>query len=117
MNDAARPLTTAEGARWTVKVMARNAVRSLVIATAICLLPDCSSAQQPRANAEPLFAGKNVLVVYLSRTNNTKAIAEFIHQRVGGSIVAVEVETPYPADYDATVQQVPGRMRRAICRR
>jgi flavodoxin len=83
-----------------------NALRSLVIATALCALPDCSSAQQPRADAEPLFAGKNVLIVYLSRTNNTKAIAEFIHQRVGGSIVAVELETPCPADYDDTVQQV-----------
>ena len=89
-----------------VTAMARIVVRSLVIATAICILPDCSSAQQPRANAESLFAGKNVLIVYLSRTKNTKAIAEFIHQRVGGSIVAVELQTPYPADYDATVQQV-----------
>ncbi|HWM27431.1 MAG TPA: hypothetical protein VNQ14_03155 [Woeseiaceae bacterium] len=78
----------------------------MVIATLICVLPDCSSAQQPRANAEPLFGGKKVLIVYLSRTNNTKAIAEFIHQRVGGSIVAIELERPYPADYNATVQQV-----------
>jgi flavodoxin len=49
---------------------------------------------------------KKVLTVYLSRTNNTKAIAEFIHQRVGGTMVALELETPYPADYNATVQQV-----------
>jgi hypothetical protein len=44
--------------------------------------------------------------VYLFRTNNTKAIAEFIHQKVGGTMVAPELETPYPADYNATVQQV-----------
>jgi flavodoxin len=44
--------------------------------------------------------------VYLSRTNNTKAIAEIIHQKVGGRMVALELETPYPADYKATVQQV-----------
>jgi flavodoxin len=87
-------------------VNASNTVASLVIATAICLLPDCSSAQQPRANAQPLFAGKNVLIVYLSRTNNTKTIAEFIQQRVGGAMVAIELEKPYPADYEATVQQV-----------
>ena len=49
---------------------------------------------------------KNVLIVYLSRTNNTKAVAEFIHQRVGGAIVAVELEKPYPADYGAIVRQV-----------
>ncbi len=49
---------------------------------------------------------RTLLIVYLSRTNNTKAIAEIIHQKVGGTLVALELETPYPADYRATVQQV-----------
>jgi flavodoxin len=44
--------------------------------------------------------------VYLSRTNNTRAIAEIIQQKVGGRLVPLELETPYPADYNATVQQV-----------
>jgi flavodoxin len=92
--------------RRPFNVIASNTARSLVMATAICVLPDCSIAQQPQANAQPLFAGKNVLIVYLSRTTNTKTIAEFIQQRVGGTIVAVELEKPYPADYEATVQQV-----------
>jgi flavodoxin len=86
--------------------MGSNAVRSLAIAIATCVLPHSSSAQQPAANAQPLFAGKNVLIVFLSRTNNTKTIAEFIQQRIGGTIVAVELEKPYRADYEATVQQV-----------
>ena len=92
--------------RGATKRMARIALKSLVIATAIAVAPNWASAQQPGANAQPLFAGKNVLVVYLSRTNNTKAIAEFIHQRLGGTVVAVELVNPYPADYEATVQQV-----------
>jgi flavodoxin len=87
-------------------MMASNAVRSLVITTAMCVLPDWSSAQQPPPNVQRLFAGKNVLIVYLSRTNNTKTIAEMIQQRVGGAIVAIELEKPYPAYYEATVQQV-----------
>lgn len=49
---------------------------------------------------------KNTLIVYLSRTGNTKAIAEIIRQQVGGRLVALELQTPYPADYHATVQQV-----------
>jgi flavodoxin len=89
-----------------VNAMASAAVRSVVIAIAICVLPDWSSAQQPRGNAQPLFVGKKILIVYLSRTNNTKTIAEFIQQRVGGTMVAVELKEPYPADYEATVQQV-----------
>ena len=47
-----------------------------------------------------------VLIVYLSRTNNTKAIAEIIQRNVGGRLVALELSTPYPENYQATVQQV-----------
>lgn len=77
-----------------------------MILTIICLLSGCSSAQQLPAAAQPLTRENKVLIVYLSRTNNTKAIAEFIHQKVGGTIVALELQTPYPADYNAIVQQV-----------
>jgi flavodoxin len=47
-----------------------------------------------------------VLIVYLSRTNNTKAIAEIIHKNVGGKLVALELKTPYPEDYKSIVDQV-----------
>lgn len=46
------------------------------------------------------------MIVYLSRTNNTKAIAEIIHSYVGGKLVALELQKPYPENYRATVQQV-----------
>ncbi len=49
---------------------------------------------------------KNVLIVYLSRTNNTQAIAKMIHEQVGGDLVALELENPYPEDYNAIVKQV-----------
>lgn len=58
----------------------------------------------------PSFAaesGENkILVLYLSRNNNTGVIADFIHQKVGGRIVALELKTPYPTDYKETVEQV-----------
>lgn len=44
--------------------------------------------------------------MYLSRTNNTKAIAEIIQKNVGGTLAALELAKPYPEDYKATVQQV-----------
>ena len=44
--------------------------------------------------------------MYLSRTNNTKAIAEIIQRNVGGTLVSLELEKPYPEDYRQTVQQV-----------
>ncbi|MBS1609525.1 MAG: flavodoxin [Bacteroidetes bacterium] len=49
---------------------------------------------------------KKILIVYLSRTSNTKAIAEIIQHNVGGMLIALELEKPYPENYQATVQQV-----------
>lgn len=54
-----------------------------------------------------------ILIVYLSRTNNTKAIAEMIHQQVGGTMVALELENPYPGNYRAIVRQVAEENERA----
>lgn len=50
--------------------------------------------------------GNKILIVYLSRTNNTKAIAEIIHGLVGGDLVALEPASPYPTDYKQMVAQV-----------
>ncbi len=88
------------------ETMKSLAVLSLMIATTFCLLSGCSSAQQLPANVQPPYGAKKILIVYLSRTNNTKAIAEFIRQKVGGTIVPLEMETLYPTDYNAIVQQV-----------
>lgn len=87
-------------------MMKRIAVLLLTISTIFCLLSGSSRAQQSPANAQRVLTEKNTLIVYLSRTNNTKAIAEIIHQKIGGTLVALELETPYPADYRATVMQV-----------
>jgi len=63
-----------------------------------CSVYACSSAQTQSSN--------KILIVYLSRTNNTKAIAEIIHSYVGGKLVALELQKPYPENYRQTVQQV-----------
>ncbi len=62
------------------------------------MLCGCSNGQ----NTPP----KKILIVYLSRTNNTKAIAEIIHKNTGGTLVALELKKPYPENYQETVQQV-----------
>ena len=63
-----------------------------------CVSSGCSNGQS--------LASKKILIVYLSRTNNTKAIAEIIQKNVGGTSIALELEKPYPENYQATVQQV-----------
>ncbi|QMW04743.1 flavodoxin family protein [Spirosoma foliorum] len=72
------------------------------------LIGACSSSQSDAiySTADSTSAAQKVLIVYLSRTNNTKAIAELIHKQVGGTMVALELEKPYPENYQATVQQV-----------
>lgn len=72
------------------------------------LISACSSTQTERIDAETgtdVAAGK-ILIVYLSRTKNTKAVAEMIQKNVGGKLVAIELEKPYPDNYQATVAQV-----------
>jgi len=75
----------------------KNAI-ALTLIMGMCFISGCSNAQS--------MSSKNILIVYLSRTNNTKAIAEIIHNNVGGTLVALEIEKPYPENYQAIVQQV-----------
>ncbi len=56
--------------------------------------------------AAPNVNPEKVLIVYLSRTNNTKALAKIIHEQVGGTLVALELENPYPQNYRQIVDQV-----------
>lgn len=46
-----------------------------------------------------------VLVVYYSRTGNTKEIAQFIQQKTGAVVFAIEPLASYPEDYQATTEQ------------
>ena len=65
----------------------------------------CSSQTQPEVQLSEV-ASEKILIVYLSRTKNTKAVAEMIYEKVGGRLVSLELETPYPEDYAAIVAQV-----------
>lgn len=64
--------------------------------------PKNETSTQTEATVDP----DKILIVYLSRTNNTKVIAEMIHEMVGGTLIPLELEAPYPEDYQAIVQQV-----------
>lgn len=70
-----------------------------------CLSCSVENGRSTELGATVLEPGR-VLIVYLSRTNNTEAVAKMIHQQVGGTIVELELENPYPEDYDEIVAQV-----------
>ena len=79
---------------WTL-----NTVKAVLI-PALLFLAACSRAQETTN-----ISGK-ILIVYLSRTGNTEAVARIIHEEVGGTLVSLELEKPYPDDYQQTVKQV-----------
>jgi flavodoxin len=66
----------------------------------------CTSQTQTEAANPSKIDSDKILIVYISRTNNTKAVAEMIQEKVGGTLVSLELETPYPEDYRAIVAQV-----------
>lgn len=66
---------------------------------------DFLRARETNTDSESANAD-SVLIAYLTRTHNTKAVAEIIHQAVGGTLVEVEPAIPYPGAYDAIVAQV-----------
>ncbi len=48
---------------------------------------------------------EHILIVYFSRSGNTRRIAELIHQKVGGTLYEIQVRVPYPDAYNAVVDQ------------
>lgn len=76
------------------------------LCTAMVAFDSCSHAQSPASEDNWLLKNKKILIVYLSTTNNIRAIAEILHKEVGGDMVPLELVTPYPANYQAIVDQV-----------
>lgn len=65
-----------------------------------------TSKDQSSSGNQDSLGNKNILIVYLSRTKNTKVLAEIIQQKTAGRIVEIEIETPYPEHYQTMVDQV-----------
>jgi flavodoxin len=79
-----------------------------VLLTVFLFSTACSSSrpEDVKAERQPTPGRGKTLIVYLSRTGNTKAIAENIQARTGGDLVELELQKPYPEDYRAAVDQV-----------
>ncbi|OXB03669.1 flavodoxin family protein [Flavobacterium pectinovorum] len=86
--------------------MKKSAAFLFLITTLVCLFSGCSKAQEKPQDEKESLMDKNILIVYLSRTKNTKAVATIIHKNVGGSLVELELQNPYPEDYKTIVSQV-----------
>lgn len=79
----------------------------VLMTVAVLMSSSCSNAQETIPDNEKSPEGQKVLIVYLSRTNNTKAVAEMINKKVANNkLVALEPRNPYPEDYQQIVDQV-----------
>lgn len=82
-----------------------SAILGLQMNAAKAQEPAQSPAQEAKAQSR-IDEGKRVLIVYLSRTKNTRAVAEIIKDEVGGDMIELLLQTPYPENYRAIVAQV-----------
>jgi flavodoxin len=85
--------------------MNRLFTRTLLL-TVMAVLACASSFSQESSTTSAPAIKKAVLIVYLSRTENTAVLANIIREQTGGRLEPIELQTPYPADYDAIVAQV-----------
>lgn len=65
-------------------------------------IASCANGQNSKIDME----GKKILVAYYSWGGNTKAVGEYIAQRLGADVCQIETVNAYPTDYDACVEEV-----------
>lgn len=51
-------------------------------------------------SSDDTTSDENILILYFSISGNTEAVANFIHDEVGGDIVKLETQETYPDDYN-----------------
>ena len=62
----------------------------------------CSNGATTKAD----LVNKKVLVVYYSWGGNTKAVGDYIADKLGADVYQIETLTAYPTDYDTCVKKV-----------
>ncbi|SMF90173.1 Flavodoxin [Azospirillum oryzae] len=75
-----------------------TAALSLPLTSGLGLSASSAAAQQAPSRAAPL-------VVYFSRTGNTRVVAGQIRRAHGADLFEIEPAAPYPEDYEAVVRQ------------
>ncbi|MBI4958284.1 MAG: twin-arginine translocation signal domain-containing protein [Desulfovibrio sp.] len=68
----------------------------------------------PAQAAQALPGGRRVLIVYFSRSGNTREIASQIHGLSGADMVELQTVTPYPSEYDALTKQAKQEMLQGV---
>jgi flavodoxin len=62
-------------------------------------------------HGDQIAMAEHILVVYFSRSGNTRKIASLIQKEVGGTLHEIQPAVPYPSSYDAVVDQAGEEIR------
>lgn len=88
--------------------------RRLLLAVSVLLfgIVSCSSEEASAIEPGETLSGDagKTLIVYFSWGGNTRAVANHIHDVIGGDMVEVETVVPYPDTYEEVTQVAPGEL-------
>lgn len=56
-------------------------------------------------SADSSTSPSKILVAYFTRSGNTRVIADQLHRDLSADLFEIKPETPYPADYEANVEE------------
>lgn len=79
--------------------------RRMVMAALVALPLGAATAASNGQPGEMRQAGSRTLVVYFSRSGNTRVVAGLIHRARGTDLFEIRPAKAYPEDYEQTVEQ------------
>jgi flavodoxin len=88
-------------------------LRRTVMAT-LATLSLTAAASVRRGEADVRLTGAPVLVVYFSRSGNTRVVAGLLQRAFNADVFEIRPATPYPDEYLATVEQARQERDRGI---
>ena len=71
--------------------------RTMLTAPALAMLGSVAACAQGGSNR---MKRSKTLVAYLTRSGNTRVIAETLHRELGADLLEIRPARPYPADYE-----------------
>lgn len=103
-NNHTTDVVSPSSAETTRRNILKKTAAGLLIGGYASMLPQMSRAQTASKTSR-------ILVVYFSRTGNTRAVAQHIHGLVGGDIIQIRAAHAYPADYRETTEVAKVELR------
>ncbi|WP_447982567.1 flavodoxin [Achromobacter kerstersii] len=85
--------------------VAHDSTRRTVMAALVALPLGAATTASNAQGGEMRQVGSRTLVVYFSRSGNTRVVAGLIHRARGTDLFEIRPASAYPEDYEQTVEQ------------